>query len=143
MRRLGTLLTADRARPPTIVYQASDAARLALTTCFHSHFRIWRGGAESGVGTPVVEEYALWISSAAPLPSSFSALTFVAGKLNLPTTYSEKVSRSFKRKQAPSKMAGIRSTTPSTRRAVAHGILSEREFDMRFGLEVADDERAK
>jgi len=75
------------ARYGSSVYGAGDATRLAIMACFHSHLRAWQRAVDGGSGVLVVEDDALWVPTAAPLPESFPGFTYVAAKLNHPTTF--------------------------------------------------------
>lgn len=83
-------------RFPSTVYQASDSTRLSITACFCSHVRIWEEVARSEQGVLVVEDDALLLPDARPLPEAFPGFTFVAAKLNHPETYSKNSTRELK-----------------------------------------------
>ena len=59
------------ARYGSSVYGAGERTRLAIMACFHSHLRVWQRVVGSESGVLVVEDDALWLPSAAPLPEAF------------------------------------------------------------------------
>ena len=84
------------ARYGSSVYGAGERTRLAIMACFHSHLRVWQRVVGSESGVLVVEDDALWLPSAAPLPEAFPGFTYVAAKLNHPTTFVKNDSRELR-----------------------------------------------